>query len=103
MRRTVSGDFAEDQAQSLDDLAKLAQSGHLTDALIPATTLLPQFSNASVDELTAGQIRQGKDFRISPFLAKPASKYVKAIGPDGDLVAIGEARLPLLYHPILVL
>jgi|SRR5580693_2480144 len=103
LRRTASGDFAEVQAHSLDELAELAQSGHLMDALIPATGLLPQFANASVDELTAGQIRQGKDFRISPFVAKPASRYVKAIGPQGDLIAIGEARLPLLYHPILVL
>jgi hypothetical protein len=28
---------------------------------------------------------------------------VKAISPDGDLIAIGEARLPNVYHPVLVL
>jgi hypothetical protein len=28
---------------------------------------------------------------------------VKALGPDGELIAIGEAKLPHVYHPILVL
>ena len=81
----------------------LPQPAGCAEALIPAAKLLPQFTSATVDVLTAGQIRQGKDFRLSPFLSKPLSKYVKAISQEGDLVAIGEARLPLLYHPILVL
>jgi tRNA pseudouridine55 synthase len=103
LRRTASGDFTEEHARSLDDLAQLSEAGRLAEALIPAANLLPQFSTATVDLLTVGQIRQGKDFRLSPFLATPASKYVKAISQEGDLVAIGEARLPHLYHPILVL
>jgi tRNA pseudouridine55 synthase len=56
-----------------------------------------------VDSITISQIRQGKDFRTSPFHGKPSSKFVKAISPEGDLVAIGEARLAHLYHPVLVL
>jgi len=28
---------------------------------------------------------------------------VKAISPEGQLIAIGEAKLPNLYHPIVVL
>jgi tRNA pseudouridine55 synthase len=103
LRRTASGEFTAEQALSLEHLAKLAGAGRLRDALIPSARLLPQFLSASIDELTAGQIRQGKDFRLSPFLGTPASKYVKAISQQGDLIAIGEARLPHLYHPILVL
>lgn len=103
LRRTGSGDFTESNARTLEDLSQLAQSGKLTEALIPAAQLLPQFACATVDSLTAGQIRQGKDFRISPFLAKPSSRFVKAVTSEGELVAIGEARLPLLYHPVLVL
>ena len=103
LRRTASGEFAEEHAHSLDELANLAEGARLSDALIPAARLLPQFTSATVDVLTTGQIRQGKDFRLSPFLSKPLSKYVKAINQEGDLVAIGEARLPHLYHPILVL
>ena len=57
----------------------------------------------SVDAVTAGQIRHGRDFRVSPFQVRANARYVKAITPEGELVAIGEARLPHLYHPILVL
>jgi tRNA pseudouridine55 synthase len=103
LRRTASGEFAEDQAFSLEALGDLARAGNLREALIPAARVLPEFPNAAVDIVTAGQIRQGKDFRLSPFVERSGSKYVKAVGPEGDLIAIGEARLPHVYHPILVL
>lgn len=103
LRRTASGEFGEQDAHTLEELDELAGAGRLAEAVIPAARVLAQFPTAIVDALTAGQIRQGKDFRLSPFVARPGAKYVKAIGPGGDLIAIGEARLPHLYHPILVL
>jgi tRNA pseudouridine55 synthase len=103
LRRTASGEFSQEHARNLETLEALAGQGRFAEALIPASEVLPQFPNALVDVLTAGQIRQGKDFRTSPFLGQDRSKYVKAIGPEGELIAIGEARLPHLYHPILVL
>jgi tRNA pseudouridine55 synthase len=102
LRRTASGDFTEDQAHTIDALQAMTPE-ELTDAIIPATLVLPEFPATRVDAATAGQIRQGKDFRLSPFRPNPGARYVKAIGEAGDLVAIGEARLPNLYHPILVL
>jgi tRNA pseudouridine55 synthase len=71
--------------------------------LIPAAQLLPQFPSEIVDSITAGQIRNGRDFRVSPFQARHGARFVKAVSVKGDLVAIGEARLPHLYHPVLVL
>jgi tRNA pseudouridine55 synthase len=103
LRRTASGEFLEENAHTFADLEKLAAEARLDEAMIPASQVLPEIPSTSVDALTAGQIRQGKDFRLSPFLAQSRAKYVKAIGPEGDLIAIGEARLPHLYHPILVL
>ena len=103
LRRTASGEFDENQSHTLAALEELANRGALVDALIPATEVLPEIPNAIVDALTAGQIRHGKDFRLSPFVARADSKYVKAVTPEGDLIAIGEARLPNLYHPVLVL
>ena len=103
LRRTGSGEFIEAQSRTLDELTALAASGRLRDALIPAAQLLPDFPNALVDTVTVGNIRQGKDFRLSPFRAQPGAKFVKALSEDGDLIAIGEARLPHLYHPVLVL
>jgi tRNA pseudouridine55 synthase len=103
LRRTASGEFTESQARGLEALEELARADELEQALIPAARVLPEFPNATVDALTAGQIRHGKDFRLSPFGERAGAKYVKALSPEGDLIAIGVARLPNLYHPVLVL
>jgi len=103
LRRSASGDFTERDSRTLEALEQLAACGALHEALIPASRLLPEIPSATVDALTAGQIRHGMDFRLSPFVARAESKYVKAVSPEGDLIAIGEVRLPNLYHPVLVL
>ena len=103
LRRTLSGEFTAGQARTLETLDELARGGGLGQALIPASLVLPEIPNATVDALTAGQIRQGKDFRLSPFVDRAGAKYVKAVSTEGDLIAIGEVRLPNLYHPVLVL
>ena len=101
--RLQSGQFTIDQARTLDQLAQLSAEGRLVEALIPAMQLLPDFPNEIVDQLTAGQIRQGRDFRVSPFRVRDGMKHVKAVSRAGELIAIGEAVMPNVYHPILVL
>lgn len=103
LRRTRSGEFTLEMARTLDELAALAAEGRLGDALVPASHLLPEFPSERVDDLTAGQIRQGRDFRVSPFRVQKGARYVKAIDSAGALLAIGELKLPNLYHPMLVL
>jgi tRNA pseudouridine55 synthase len=103
LRRVASGDFKIEGARTLEQLAALAEAGRFEEAVIPAAQLLPEFPAEMVDPLTAGQIRNGRDFRISPFQLRPGGRFVKAVTSEGQLVAIGEARLPHLYHPVLVL
>ena len=103
LRRTASGDFNIERARTLEELAALAHERRLQEALIPAAELLPAFPAELVDAITAGHIRNGRDFRVSPFQAREGTRYVKAVTPQGELVAIGEARLPHVYHPVLVL
>lgn len=103
LRRTASGDFKIDAARTLEELGALAEEGRFTEAVIPAAQLLPDFPVEIVDALTAGQIRNGRAFRVSPFQVRKGAKYVKAVTQQGELIAIGEARMPLLYHPVLVL
>jgi tRNA pseudouridine55 synthase len=103
LRRTASGDFKIESARTLDELAALANEGRLSEALVPAAKLLPEFPAEMVDAITAGRIRQGRDFHVSPFHVRPGAKFVKAISHEGALVAIGEAKLPNIYHPVLVL
>jgi tRNA pseudouridine55 synthase len=103
LRRTRSGDFDLSRARSLDDLTRLAAEGRLSEAVIPASTLLPSFPAAYVDATVEAQIRQGREFRTSPFVVTPGVPFVKAVSHSGELIAIGELKFPNVYHPAIVL
>ena len=40
---------------------------------------------------------------VSPFRVPEGAEYVKALGPQGTLVAIGKIIIPGLYHPMVVM
>jgi tRNA pseudouridine55 synthase len=103
LRRTQSGDFRLDSARTMAELEKLAVEGRFAEAIIPASQMLPEFPAETVDAITAGQIRNGRDFRTSPFGSAKTARFVKALNSEGALIAVGEARMPNLYHPVLVL
>lgn len=103
LRRTASGEFTIDQARSMDRLAAMADEERLLDAIVPSMELLPGFPVERVDPVTANHIRQGRDFRVSPFRAREQQAYVKAVTEDGQLLAIAKPVLPNVYHPVLVL
>jgi len=103
LRRVQSGEFQVSQGRTLEELQVLSDQGRLEEALIPAAQLLPEFPAEFVDDVTEGQIRQGRDFVVSPFRVQKGARHVRAVSRNGDLVAIGEIRLPNLYHPMLVL
>jgi tRNA pseudouridine55 synthase len=102
LRRLASGEFGIAEAHSIERLEALAAEDRLAAALVPMARLLPDFPSIFVDELTAGQIRNGRNFHASPFRSQPRSKFVKAVTAQGEVVAIGEAVLPDLYHPLVV-
>lgn len=101
--RTQSGPFQLEQAFTLERLQKMKDEGRLDEALVAMCDLLPEFPGVLVDDATANSIRQGRDFHVSPFRVNTGSPLVKAIGPDGRLVAIGRIALPHVYHPVVVL
>ena len=103
LRRTRSGDFSIEQARTIASLEILRAEDALPQVLIPAAELLPNFPLVRVDPLTAGQIRQGRDFHSSPFQVVRNTKFVKAVDEYGALVAIGELVAPNLYHPAVVM
>lgn len=103
LRRTASAEFEISQARTLEQLQALATDDRLVDAIVPASQMLPLMTGVYVDDLTVTRIRQGRNFPASPFRSDPASRYVKALSREGELVAIGEAVLPNLYHPAVVL
>ncbi|HWB85334.1 MAG TPA: tRNA pseudouridine(55) synthase TruB [Bryobacteraceae bacterium] len=103
LRRLASGEFEIDQARTLPQLESLAADERLHDALVPAAKMLPAFPLVYVDDAVAAQIRHGRNFPASPFRQQSASRHVKAVTRQGELVAVGEAVLPNLYHPVVVL
>ena len=102
LRRIRSAEFTLEQARTLTQLQQLADEDRLGEALIPAVRMLPGFPGVFVEPLSEGQIRQGRNFPVSPFRVQPGTPHVKVVSSGGDLIAIGEAVLPNLYHPAVV-
>ncbi len=103
LRRLRSGEFDLAQARTIAQLEALAAEDRLIDALAPASAMLPGVPSVFVDDITVGQIRNGRNFQASPFRSQAASRLVKAVTRQGELVAVGEAVLPNVYHPVVVL
>ncbi|MCU1295470.1 MAG: tRNA pseudouridine synthase [Bryobacterales bacterium] len=103
LRRTKVGPFRVESARTLPELEQLASEGRLQDAVLASAKLLPQFPSEYVGVNVEAQIRQGRDFRTSPFSVPPGSPFVKALSYSGELIAIGELRIPNIYHPSTVL
>lgn len=103
LRRTASGEFRVSEAKTIAELEELAAAGRLHTAVIPSAQLLSAFPPAFVDELEEARIRQGRDFRTSPFAVPPGALFVKAISFSGELISIGELKFPNVYHPMIVL
>ena len=103
LRRMASAEYTLEQAHTIPQLQQLANENRLEEALIPSARMLPDFPSVYVEPPTAGQIRQGRNFPVSPFRVQQGTRYVKAVSGNGELIAIGEAVLPNLYHPSVVL
>ncbi len=103
LRRTGSGEFRIEQARTIAELERLAAEDRIAEAVIPAAQMLPGIPAVYVDDMVVNHIRQGRNFPVSPFRAQKPGRYLKAVSRQGQLVAIGEAVLPNLYHPAVVL
>jgi tRNA pseudouridine55 synthase len=103
LRRMASGEFELERARTIEQLEALARDERLLDALVPAAKMLPAMPSVLVDDVVTAAIRNGRNFPASPFRSEPAARLVKAVTRQGELVAIGEAVLPNLYHPIVVM
>jgi tRNA pseudouridine55 synthase len=103
LRRMASGEFEIANARTIAQLEALAAGGGLSEAIVPMAQMMPAFPSVFVDEIAAAQVRHGRNFNASPFRAQADAKFVKAVTGRGELVAIGEAVLPNVYHPAVVL
>lgn len=103
LRRVRVGEFTIDQAHTVSQLEALATEDRLAEAVIPAGKLLAHIPAEYFDSSVEAQIRQGRDFRTSPFVIPPGAPRARALSQSGDLIAIGELKMPNVYHPSTVL
>src|SRR5690242_7854555 len=103
LRRIASGEFTVERARTLEELHQLAELGRLAEAVIPSSELLPDIPAAYLDAASEARVRAGSDFRTSPFVVPSGAPLVKALSYSGDLIAIGQLKIPNLYHPGTVL
>jgi tRNA pseudouridine55 synthase len=103
LRRTRIGAFTIERARTLEQLRALAQAGDLAAGVVNSGQVLTEYPAEYYDELGEARIRQGRNFRTSPFVVPPGALRVRALSRDGELIAIGELVIPNLYHPLTVL
>jgi tRNA pseudouridine55 synthase len=92
-----------EDAWTLEALKDLAQQGRVEKAVVPLGKLLPHLPAEHFDVQVEAQIRQGRNFRTSPFVVPPGAPIVRALSRSGELIAIGELKVPNIYHPCTVL
>jgi tRNA pseudouridine55 synthase len=99
LRRTQAGTFTLAQAITLDEL-KAMTPAEVESRLPHPRSLLPEMPSVTVDEQTAGRIRNGMQVNVPEFSQAP---LVKIFTAPKELLAIGKRIAGTLAQPTVVL
>jgi tRNA pseudouridine55 synthase len=100
LRRTQAGAFCLTQSLTLEAMQELAAAGELEKSLPHPRMLLPEMPNVTVDEATAGKIRNGMAVNLAEF---SSALLIKIFINQRDLLAIGRRIAGTLIQPIVVM
>ena len=118
--RTAVGEFSQEQAITLEELAEAKLAGKFAERLIPMENLLANFPRVSVLPVIEKRVRHGSKFNISiaqiqPGRAEPppgattqldggepTPPRLRVFSQQEKLIAIAEAVVPRTYQPIVV-
>ncbi|MDP9049405.1 MAG: tRNA pseudouridine(55) synthase TruB [Acidobacteriota bacterium] len=101
LRRTQAGAFALAQSISLDLLKSLAgNAGEIERRLPHPRTLLPEMPSVTVDDQTAGRLRNGMQINLPDF---SGASLVKVFTSPTELLGIAKRVAGTLMQPIVVL
>jgi tRNA pseudouridine55 synthase len=101
LRRTRAGVFSLDQAIAVDALKALAgDSAAIEQSLPHPRTLLPEMPSVTIDDQTAGRIRNGMQVNLPDF---SNASLVKVFTSPTDLIAITKRVAGTLMQPIVVM
>lgn len=99
LRRTQAGAFTLEHAIRVEELKTLTLAE--IEARLPhPRTLLPEMPNVTVDEQTAGRLRNGLQVNVPEF---SQAALVKVFTGPSDLLAIGKRIAGTLIQPIVVM
>ncbi len=101
LRRTQAGPFTLAQSITVDELKSLAGSPAGIERRLPhPRTLLPEMPSVTIDENTAGRLRNGMQVNLPDFSSAP---LVKVFTGPTELLAIARRIAGTLMQPIVVL
>jgi tRNA pseudouridine55 synthase len=119
--RTAVGEFAIDQALSLEDLAQAVYAGRAAECIVPLGRLLPELPRVSVLPAIERRVRHGSRFQVSLAQIQPGHlpmrqgatteldsgewkpARLRVFNQQEQLIAIAEAVVPRTYRPVVVL
>ena len=99
LRRTQAGLFTLEHAITVDDLKTLSPA-EIESRLPHPRSLLPEMPNVTVDDQTAGRIRNGMQVNVPEF---SQASLVKVFTGPRELLAIARRIAGTLVQPIVVL
>lgn len=118
--RTAVGEFSQEQAVKLEELAEATRTGKFTDYLIRLDNLLPNFPRVNVLPIIERRVRHGTKFNISVSQIQPGRvepppgatsqldggeprpPRLRVFSQQNSLIAIAEAVVPRTYQPVVV-
>jgi tRNA pseudouridine55 synthase len=100
LRRTHAGPFTLAQSISVGELKRLSGAAEIELRLPHPRTILPEMPSVTVDEQTAGKLRNGMQVNLPDFSSAP---LVKVFTSPTDLIAVAKRVAGTLMQPIVVL
>jgi tRNA pseudouridine55 synthase len=99
LRRTEAGVFTLEQAVALEELKRMTQAE--MEARLPhPRSLLPEMPSVTVDEQTAGRIRNGMQVNVPEF---SGAQMVKIFTAPKELLCVAKRVAGTLMQPIVVM
>ncbi len=100
LRRTQAGPFTLEQAIMVEELKSLPTAEAIEARLPHPRTLLPEMPSVTVDEQTAGRIRNGMQVNLPEF---SQASLVKIFTAPTELLAIARRVAGTLMQPVVVM
>ncbi|MCU1321403.1 MAG: tRNA pseudouridine synthase [Acidobacteriaceae bacterium] len=100
LRRTQAGPFTLEQAITVDALKGMAGAAEIEGRLPHPRTILPEMPAVTVDEQTAGKLRNGMQVNLPEYSSAP---LVKVFTSPTDMLAVTKRVAGTLMQPIIVL